>query len=353
LPERRQAIETAGELVVRSGRPLTELAPAQRVVMLEKLLREAREQPGVQAESIASPGALLGVSLRDRLYSECTTCRFSLGYLPFAIVRVHMQSVGPDYFSLVGAPLLRGRDFTARDRIGASLVVIVNDAFVRSLFGPRGNGLGKVVRLSDGFGEAHRIVGVIADEVALAPGAPGAGQPVVYFSALQYPPRAFDLITRSTEEPAALAGSVEWSEPARLRDLRAAAVAPLNFASSGVRSLATLCFLLGAFGLYATISTLVSGRRRELGIRVALGSTAFGLLRHVTGYGLLLTFVGIVFGLAGSFAAQRILDEVLPSARIDAQSFLLATLALGLMVIAGVARPAWRSAREEHQNPLR
>jgi putative ABC transport system permease protein len=323
-------------------------------VLLEKVLRETHEQAGVQAESIASSGALLGVSLRDRLYSECATCCYSLGCLPFGIVRMHMHSVGPGYFKLIGVPLLRGRDFSARDRMGAAPAVIVNDAFVKSLFGPRGNGLGKVVRLRDGFGEAHRIVGVIANEVAVSPGAPGADQPVVYFSALQYPPRAFDLITRSAAiEPSAPAGSFEWSEPVRLGDLRAAAVAPLNFAASSVRSLAVLCFLLGAFGLYATISTLVKGRRRDLGIRVALGSTPFGLLRHVTGYGLLLTFVGIVFGLAGSFAAQRILDEALPSARIDGRSLVLAVVALVLMVIAGVARPAWRSAHEQPQNPLR
>lgn len=267
--------------------------------------------------------------------------------MPTALRTVSMHSVGPNYFTLLGAQFIRGRDFTLADRLSSQPVAIVNDSFVRDLFGPRGSGLGRVVRLQLGFGEAHRIVGVVADQPGHAPGAPPLGKLVVYFSALQHPPTRFDLITRANAAAVASGSlpALERNAARTLHDLRATAQAPLQRAALSVRVLAGLCFFLGAYGLHATTSVLVRGRRRELGIRVALGSTPVALTRYVTGYAVRLALVGVTLGLLGSFAAQRILDTVLPTARIQGSAVAIAAALLTVMTMIGAGGPAWQAAR--------
>jgi hypothetical protein len=203
------------------------------------------------------------------------------------------------------------------------------------------------VRLRLGFGEAHRIVGVVADQAGSAAGAPPLGEPVVYFSALQHPPTRFDVITRTNATAVASGSQPKQARNAAttLHELRAAAQVPVQRAALSVRVLAALCFLLGGYGLHATTSVLVRGRRRELGIRVALGSTPAALTRYVTGYAARLSMVGVILGLAGSFAAQRILDTVLPTARIQGTVVGLAAALLTAMTLIGAARPAWQAGR--------
>jgi hypothetical protein len=340
----------AGALLVTPALLSVELdtSRAARAQRLEQILRAAHAQAGVYSESIASAGALVGVGLQDRLYTECDNCIYETGPMPIALIIVPMHSVGPDYFTLTGAPLLRGRDFQVSDGMRAEPVVIVNDAFARRMFGPQGNGLGRVVRLRTGFGEAHSIIGVVADTPGHAPGAPPANRPAIYFSALQHPPLAFDLVRQSSTSPGvppAPARGLQWSRSARLQDVRAEARVPLQLAARAVRGLALLCFLLGAYGLYATTSTLLQGRRRDLTIRMALGCTARGLMRHVAGYSLRLAFVGLLLGAIGALAAQRILETVLASARIDARVWLLLAALFTLITLSGAAGPARQAAR--------
>ncbi|MGH7468153.1 MAG: FtsX-like permease family protein [Longimicrobiales bacterium] len=336
-------------LLVTAG--VLSLPPAasrvRRAQRLEQVLRMAHAQPGVHSESIASAGALVGIGLNDRLYTECDNCMYSLGPMPIALIVVPMHSVGPQYFTLLGARLLRGRDFMAGDRMQAQPVVIVNDAFVRRMFGPGGSGLGRVVRLQTGFGQAHHIIGVVADAPGQAPGAPPANRPAIYFSALQHPPLAFDLLRQMPvrADPAPVPdGQLKWGVSALLRDVRAAARTPLLLAAYALRVLAVLCVLLGAFGLHATTSTLLQGRRRDLAIRVALGCTATGLRRHVAGYALRLAGVGLLLGAMGALAAQRILETTLPHARIDARAWMLLAVLLTLAALTGAVGPTWKAA---------
>ena len=172
-----------------------------------------------------------------------------------------------------------------------------------------------------------------------------AARPSIYFAALQHPPLAIDRVARGSGPP---------SPPAvTLAALRAAAAAPVRTAALTIQSLMLLCIGMAAYGLYATTATLLRGRRRELGVRVALGSTPAGLTRYVAGYGARLLLVGLLFGAWLAFAAHRLLASALPGAQLDARSFLLALLTLIGAVLYGAFVPARLAGREQPGNPLR
>ncbi|HSL72759.1 MAG TPA: ABC transporter permease, partial [Longimicrobiales bacterium] len=198
--------ESAELQVIRaSAGASAQLPVAVRAARLDAVLQRARELPGVRAESLASAGAVLGLGVVDRVYSECDICRFGPVVVPFALRTPRAHAVGPRFFELTRTRVLAGREFNARDRAGAQPVAIVNQAFAHSVFGP-GNPIGRIVRLHNGWSAAHVIVGMVDDLSSSALGA-APGSPALYVSALQYPPVNFDvLLLANGDIRSALAG---------------------------------------------------------------------------------------------------------------------------------------------------
>ncbi|MDA0329582.1 MAG: ABC transporter permease [Gemmatimonadetes bacterium] len=261
-------------------------------------LSTVRALPGVEAESLAAPGALLALGVRDIAIAECGAC--SRGGLPAplwnALADHHV--VAPGYFDLVGLRLVEGRVFTDQDSADGEPVVVISRAFARSSF-EKGLPLGKRIRIGTGFDSWYRVVGVIEDWNMPVLGAERVARETVYLSALQNPVRSGALLVRgdagaveaATEVLAA--GGFHPDPPVTLSEYRKAATAPLRWAYWMALVLGVVALLLAAHGIYSTALQTSRRRATDLAIRRAVGAPARSIVTYVlrerlkvTGWGL-------------------------------------------------------------------
>jgi predicted permease len=223
--------------------------------------------------------------------------------------------VSDGYFKTIGAQL-EGREYTAADRAGAPLVLVVNQAFARQHF-PGESALGK--RLRFGTVDAE-IVGVVNDirQVAMAEPA----RPTMYVHNLQNGRVKTTIVAQTTGEPLAMAGAIRqaiWSiDPQQTITAvftfdeavsRAMSRPRLLTVLLGAFGLLGLC--LGAIGLYGALAAVVGERRREIGVRLALGAEPRQVLAMVVRGGLGLAGIGVAIGLAGAIGLTRFLSSIL------------------------------------------
>jgi hypothetical protein len=309
------------------------------------VLQKARGLPGVRAESLASAGSVVGLGLLDRLYSDCDVCRFGAAVLPYTLITLRMHAVAPHYFELTSTRLLSGREFTYQDRAGANPVVVVNEAFAHAVFGAK-SPIGRQVRLRNGFGESHVIVGMVQNETGVALGAPGRKAPQVYFSALQHPPARFDLILSANDLTGAMAHPrLTFASPVPFVDHSARAAQPAQFAARTAVLLALLCGLIAVYGLYSTTQGFVSARAHELSVRLATGATPGELVRYAAMQTVRLGLIGIALGFAGAYGAQQVVARILPGAHLTVQLVGSASLLTISALLVSVLRPAWAAVR--------
>jgi putative ABC transport system permease protein len=239
-------------------------------------------------------------------------------------------SAGPDYFTLVGAATLTGRDFDDRDGAAALPVAVVNESFAAT-FWPGEQPLGKRIRaLEQRKPEEWRtVVGVVAN---IMQGDPlrQRFKPVVYTPARQDPPgrRAWFLVrTRGSRDhvASALRAEVLKLDPDVLladlttlkahfafhRDSMDAEHSELAKQAAVSPVFALIALLLAAVGLYAVIAHSVSQRTREIGVRMAIGAAAEDIRGMILRDGMLPVAIGIILGLTASLAVNRILQSQL------------------------------------------
>ena len=270
-----------------------------------------------------------------------------------------MIHVSYGYFATIGARV-DGREFTPQDRIGAPLVVVVNDAFGRRFF-PGERAVGK--KLLVGRDVQIDIIGVVNDirQVAMAEPA----QPTIYLHNLQNSRGKTTIVARTKGEPLEMADDVRkaiWS-----LDDQQAITAVFTFDEAVSRALAGPRLLvvllasfglvglgLGAVGVYGILSAVVSERRREIGVRLALGASPGSVQAMVVRRGLMLTMIGVVLGLAGAAGLSTFLATVLFEVKpVDPWTY--AGMAVVLIATAAVASwlPARNAARTDPLESLR
>ena len=143
----------------------------------------------------------------------------------------------------------------------------------------------------------------------------------------------------------------------RLRDMEAVLAESIQrprFLAQLLGVFAGLALLLAAVGTYGVVSSIVAERRREIGIRMALGANRSSVLAHVMREGLLLTGIGVVVGLAGAFGLNRLIASLLFGVRPTDVST-VAGVAATMILVAAVAclLPAWRASRLDPSAVLR
>jgi predicted permease len=273
----------------------------------------------------------------------------------------HGNAVSADYFRLMEIPIVSGRSILATDRSSAPPVVVVNHQ-AASLLWPGAEPMGKRLRIGED-GAWLTVVGVVGD-VANHPFGRGS-IPLLYTSAAQESARPFRLMIRFHGDPAtaaatlkAVARTVDPDEPVEdvmtLEADLAQQVSPVRFMALLLGGLGGIALGLAAFGIYGTMSYLVTRRARELGIRMALGADGAGLRRFVMGRGLRLTVIGLLIGIPAAFGLTRLMRGLLFSVR-PGDPVVFGTVALLLASISLLAswRPAQRATRVDPLEALR
>jgi predicted permease len=286
------------------------------------------------------------------------------------VPQLHYRMVGPGSFAALGVPLVAGRDFSEADGDRAPAVAIVNRRLAERHLAGR-DPLGARLLLEDGGAtpRAVTVVGVAGD--VLEAGLDGAAHLVAYVPLAQVPDAAVTYarnpfwVVRTAGDPAAVARPViaavhalDAMMPAsQLRTLAeqvAASLAPRRFNLQLVAGFAAVAVLLAALGVAALTSALVAARRRELGVRLALGATARGLVRFAVADGLRPVLAGLAVGLAGALAAGRLARGLLFGVGA-ADPLTLGAAAALLAAVGGLAAwlPARRAARTDPLTALR
>lgn len=280
--------------------------------------------------------------------------------------------ISPNFFRTVGARVLSGRDFNAFDRTPGIPVAIVNQRCAET-FWPGEDPLGKRLRLFNGAtpGEWRTVAGV-ASNIVQNDRTAQTFSPAVYLPFEQQPSGAMAAVARTSVPPDTLAaafrreiqaldsgavigsgyGSIEGPKP--LTETLA-----FNYWSSGVNAglflvFAGVALLLAGVGLYAVVSHLVGQRIQEIGIRMAIGATAGDIGRLVLAQGLFPMVLGLIAGLAGSFALTRVLRSELGSiSSTDPATLAVAAAILILAAMLGCWIPARRAMRVDPVVALR
>ncbi len=282
-----------------------------------------------------------------------------------------VMMVSPDYFSTLGITRLAGRGFSDADGSEAPRVAIVNQALAAALFADR-DPLGQHVRIEQARPRepTWEVVGLISDSRTF--GLAEEVRPQIYFPLPQIVPqirgvtRGFTFAVKTEGEPLALAAGLRsaiWSIDDKLAvsDLRTMG-SVLSESLARERFLATLLAVFGglalalaAVGIYALLAHLVALRRRELGIRLALGARPGQLQGMVLTEALVLAGLGAVLGLGGALAGVRLIHSLLADAiaTTDWLSFVSTPLLLIVTALLACSLPARRAATVDPAATLR
>jgi putative ABC transport system permease protein len=327
--------------------------PAQRAEFWERVRQAMREIPGVAA---------VGATSRLPLLPGNSTRGLAIRTLPAGADPVaDYRTASPDYFSVMGIPLLRGRAFADDDRENRPLVAAVSQSAAQ-LFWPGLDAIGQHFQINVP-GPELTIVGVVGDVRSAS--LEVAAQPTVY---VPYRQDAFPFMTfalRTNDAAAVTANAIRaavWSVdrdqpigPVLTMDERLAnSMVRRRYSVTLLSAFGATALLLAAVGLYGVLAFLVSHRRREIGVRIALGATAADVVADVLGQGLRLTALGMAIGLALALAATRVMSAMLFGiAATDIATYAGAAALLTAIAIAASVVPALRASRVDPLTALR
>ncbi|HJR61961.1 MAG TPA: ADOP family duplicated permease [Vicinamibacterales bacterium] len=353
----RLGFETDNILTVQLSPSLARFGSSAAGAELDRqLIERIRAIPAVTAVTTASslplergPNFIFGIE----------------GDPPDRISYVELRAVGPDYLSTLGIPLRAGRALRAADADNSLPVVIVNEALA-SRFGGPARALGRRIILgrgTSGAAAAREIVGVASN---VADGRPGTRMfPTIYLPRTQFAGGAsVNLLIRTTgrvpieAEVQRVVRGIDARVPiVRMRpmkDVAWAAVAQQRFNMLLTSAFAALALALAMVGLYGLLSYQVAQRKREIGLRIALGARRPDVLAMIVRRGLMLTSVGLILGAAASVGFTRFLRTLLFGVTVTSP-WVYAAVAGVLLLVAIVASivPARRAMRADPIMALR
>ena len=344
-------------LTMQIQMPLSYETSDQRIGFYQQLFKRLEAIPGVLSVGgttrlpLAGTNSVTQVAVEGRVPPD--------GQWPEADFRRAVHH----YFEAMNIPLRSGRVFTDADHAKAPPVVVVNEALVRRMFGDE-DPIGRQLRLGPSSPVRQAtIVGVIGDlrhqRLDVAP------VPEVYISYLQGPPVAPLLVIRTAGNPASLAASVRAAlreldagmvpnDVRTMDDLRTASVSARVFLMALIVAFGVLALVLAAVGVYGVLSLVVAERKREMGIRLALGASPRGLVGLLIRQAVMLAAAGVAGGIVVALALSPLVTSQLFGIGA-ADPVTLAGVAGVLLAVAllAAAIPASRVMRVDPVSTLR
>jgi predicted permease len=333
--------------------------PQQWNAFAEDLLARIQAEPGMRDSAIAIPLPLAHNNVNLGFEIEGSAAPLSSQSRTADYV-----AATPEYFHVMGIPLLQGREFNREDVASNPRVTIISATMARVYF-PNQNPIGK--RIVFGFppdaGSPREIVGVVGDvrDVALRQD-PAA---MMYVPYAQAPFWGAVVVVRSNLSVAAVADAVRRHAAAIDKDLPVtdiaampeavdATVAQPRFQTMLLGLFGALALILSGVGIYGVISYSVIQRTHEIGIRMSLGAQPRQVLRLVMGQGLKLALCGIVIGAAAAFALTRLMLSLLFGVSpADPLTFTGVAILLVAVALAACYVPARRAMRVDPMTALR
>jgi putative ABC transport system permease protein len=333
--------------------------PEQWAAFAADLMTRVQAQPGMRDAAIAAPLPILDTAVT----------------LPFSIVgnpppaqgnadTANYVSASPEYFSVMGISLVRGRLFSPDDTAATPSVAVISQALAQRYF-PHQDPIGR--HMMFGFpphGDVSReIVGVVSDvhDVSLAK-APG---PLMYVPFAQAPFWGGEVVVRSGLSTAAVSGAIRTETHAidtnlPVTDVEAfpaalsASLAWPRFRTLLIGGFGGIALLLAALGIYGVVSFSVSRRVREIGVRMTMGASPANVRRLVLGESARLALLGLAIGIPAALALTRLFSALLFGiAPDDPLTFAAVALLLTGVTLAAAYFPARRAGRTDPMKALR
>jgi predicted permease len=352
---------------LRLSIPEAEVPKSENAIRMEEAISQRIAAiPGVTAVGLANSVPMDGGQWADPVFAQDRT--YAGGAMP---PLRRFKFVSPGFLRTLGVPLIVGRDFTWDDTFQRLPVAMVSQNFAREYWGSPANALGKHIRVStrDDWREIVGVTGDVHDD-GMSKDAPTiAFWPLVenHFEGQDESVRRWVVFAirspRSGSE--SLMKDVRqavWSVDANLplTDVRtqgyfySKSIARTSFTLAMLGLAASIALLLGIVGLYGVIAYSASQRRREIGIRIALGAQRSDITGMFVRQGLLLAGGGVVFGLVAALAATRLLRSLLfHVSPMDPLTYSLACLALCAAATLASYIPSRRTAAVNPVEALR
>lgn len=324
--------------------------------LLARIQDEALRLPGVRSASMATVALMAGNQWSWTVGVD--------GYQPKEgeDMNPEINTVGPRFFETLGAQMILGREFTAADRAGAAPVAIVNETFQRYFYGNE-SAVGRRITMG-GERASREIVGVVRDMKTV--GVKGDTNRLVYLPLAQQEQvdgASFYVRTAggAATPGAAIRDMVRAVDPTLpIFDLQTmeARMSDSLFADRLLATLSTafalLATLLAAVGLYGVMSYAVARRRKEIGVRMALGADAATVQRMVLGEISVMAVIGIVIGLAAAIGlGQLVRTALFELSPLDPVALAGAAVLLSVVIFFAGWMPARKASRIEPLRALR
>jgi putative ABC transport system permease protein len=312
--------------------------------------------PGVQAVSLVSD--LPFTTINQYMWFNPLDDLRPVGEEP----SIEYRTVGPEYFRTMGIAVRAGREFRPEDRGDGDVVIVVNEA-AANRFWPNQDPIGKQAVVVPSTNTRGTVIGVVSD--VLDDGFDGEHEPRFYWPFTQRPRRGMAVLLRTAVAPAALAatirqqvqtldGEVLVSDLRPMDDVVSATVADERMAITLAGLFSVLALALAGVGIYGVMSYAVGERRREIGVRSALGAQRSDVMRLILGQSGRLTLLGTLGGLAVALPLTRLLRSSLFGVEAtDPLTLVVAPLVLASVAVVASYLPAARATKISPVEALR
>jgi predicted permease len=337
---------------------------AADVAFVDRALEAVRSLPGVESAGVTTQLPFSGDHNDSVILAEGYTMKPGE-----SLISPRNSSVSPGYFEALHIPLVRGRYFDARDTADAPGTIIVDERLAAK-FWPGRDPLGRRMYFPSSAKDIlavgpdtkfYTVVGVVSNVEMEGPGGPFLPVGAYYFPYPQQPQHSFVLTVKTAGDPMSLIGQVRRKIAGIDPELPLFDVKTMDarvdngLVSRRVPMLVAMAFgivalFLAALGIYGVLAYGVSQRRREIGIRMALGSSTREVFGLVVGDGVRMIVAGFAFGLAGAYLAGRAMTSLLFGVQpLDPTVFVGV---IGVLAVVGLVSTVVPARRAAHVSPL-